>query len=434
MQKRRLRQLLSPVAVALALAVALAACGTPTLTPHPSPAAPSPTAPASAAASLAESAGPSAEPDQAVYATIESQVEALRELQRTSTVTPVLLDSAGVRDWLTKANAAQTNHLALANETKLFVRLGLLPAGSDLEQMELDLQAGQVVGFYDPKSKGLYVLSDSGGVGPVQKITFSHEYTHALQDQVFGLDKLAIDAPDQGDRDLARTALVEGDATLAMTLWSTANMSILDLLAVVGDSSSAAQTAQLAKAPTILRESLTFPYVDGLAFVQSIYDMGGWAAVDQVYANPPDSTSQILHPDLYTKKVKPVAVSVPAVPAALSGWKLTMQDTLGELQLRIWLEGENPNSTATTTAASATSAWAGDRVALYEGPNGEWAVVLKTAWRSAAGAQAFGTQAGTILQGLPNPSRICGGSTTVSIVIASDQTVIPQLEECSSTK
>jgi hypothetical protein len=430
MQKRRLRQPLRLVAITIAVAVVVASCGTSTQTLGPSP-----TAPASAAASVAESAGPSVEPDQAVYATIESQVEAVRELQRTSTVTPVLLDSAGVRDWLTKANAAQTNHAALANESRLFVHLGLLPAGSDLEQMELDLQAGQVVGFYDPESKGLYVLSDSGGVGPVQKITFSHEYTHALQDQVFGLDKLAIDTPDQGDRDLARTALVEGDASLAMTLWSAANLSIPDLLAVVGDSGSAAQTQQLAKAPTILRESLMFPYLDGLAFVQSIYDKGGWAAIDQLYANPPDSTSQILHPGLYTERVKPVEVSVPAVPVSLgSGWKLTMQDTMGELQLRIWLEGENPSSTATATAASATSAWAGDRVALYEGPSEAWAVVLKTTWRSVAGAQAFGTQADKVLQGLPNPSRVCVESSTVSLVIVSDQMVIPQLQDCSSTK
>jgi hypothetical protein len=424
MQEVHTRQPFPLVAVAMVLTVtvALSACGTSTPTLGPSP-----------TASAQASTIPSAEPDQATYARIENQVEAIRELQHTTTVTPVLLDSAGVRDWLTKANAAQTNHVALANESKLFVHVGLLPAGSDLEQMELDLQAGQVVGFYDPESKGLYVLSDSGGVGPVQKITFSHEYTHALQDQVFGLDKLAIDTPDQGDRDLARTALVEGDATLEMTLWSTANLSIADLLAVVGDSGSAAQAAQLAKAPTILRESLLFPYQDGLAFVQNLYDKGGWAAVDQMYASPPDSTAQILHPDLYTKKVKPVAVSVPAVPATMSGWKLTMQDTLGELQLRIWLEGQDPSSATTTAAASAVSAWAGDRVALYEGPSGAWAVVLRTTWASAAGATAFRAQADKLLQGLTtsNPTRICGGSTTVSIVVASDQTVIPELESCS---
>lgn len=427
MQKRRLRRPLRrpfrlAVTITIAVAVAVSACGTSTQTQTLGP-------PPSAAASTATSARPSAEPAQATYARIESQVETMRELQRTSTVTPVLLDSAGVRDWLTKANAAQTNHVALANETKLFVRLGLLPAGSDLEQMELDLQAGQVVGFYDPVSKGLYVLSDSGGVGPVQKITFSHEYTHALQDQVFGLDKLAIDTPDQGDRDLARTALVEGDATLAMTLWSTKNMSITDLLAAVGDSSSAAQTDQLARAPRILRESLLFPYTGGLALVQSVYDKGGWAAVDQLYASPPDSTSQILHPDLYTRKVKPVAVSVPAVPASLSGWQLTMQDTLGELQLRIWLEGENPNSAATTAATSTASAWAGDRVALYEGPNGAWAVVLNTTWASAAGAQAFANAVPAALKVL-GPSRKCDDSTHVDIAISSSQAVLPALLPC----
>ena len=349
----------------------------------------------------------------------------MRQLQRTSTVTPVLLDSAGVHDWLTKANAAQTNHAALAKETKLFIHLGLLPAGSDLEQMELDLQAGQVVGFYDPESKGLYVLSESGGVGPVQKITFSHEYTHALQDQVFGLDKLAIDTPDQGDRDLARTALAEGDASLAMTLWSTKNMSIPDLLAVVGDPSSAAQTQQLAKAPTILRESLMFPYLDGLAFVQSIYDKGGWAAVNKVYANPPDSTSQILHPELYTQQVKPVAVAVPAPPATMPGWKLTMQDTLGELQLRIWLEGD----AAEGSLSAAVDEWGGDRVALYEGPNGEWAVMLKTEWRTIGGETAFARALTARLQTL-GPSQQCYHDYHRDVVIASDKAFLFRLLPC----
>ncbi len=211
-------------------------------------------------------------------------------------VTPVLLDSNGIRDWLTKADAAQTNHVAMADESRLFIHMGLLPAGSSLEQMELDLQAGQVVGFYDPVSKGLYVLSDSGGVGPTEKLTFSHEYTHALQDQNFGLDKLATDTPDQGDRDLARTALPEGDATLTMTLWAEKYLSLGELLAIAGESLSGPQADQLATAPAILRQTLMFPYQDGLSFVQGIYNSGGWAAVDKLYANPPDSTSQILHP------------------------------------------------------------------------------------------------------------------------------------------
>jgi hypothetical protein len=409
--------------VLLAAAVA-SACGSGAASPSKSrtPASPPPS----------PTAGSNAQDQQAVYAAIEQQVEAIRQLQPKSTVTPVLLNSQGVRDWLTKANAAQTDHQALANESRLLIHLGLLPAGSSLEQMELDLESGQVIGFYDPTSKGLYVLSQSGGVGPTEKFTFSHEYTHALQDQNFGLDKLARDTPDQGDRDLARTALPEGDATLEMTMWAQAYLSMGDLLAIAGASIAAPGADQLAKAPAILRDTLEFPYDVGLTFVQGIYSQGGWAAVDKVYANPPASTSQILHPELYTNGVQPVAVTVPAVPASLgSGWKQTMADTLGEFQLRIWLEGEAPTSDQTTAATTATANWGGDRVALYEGPNGAWAVVLHTEWRSEAGATAFTDAATQRLVALGSQFRVCGDPTHVNLVIASAESLVPQFIDCN---
>ena len=409
----------------LLIAAIASGCGSGVATRGPS-ASPGPS-------SVSSAASPSTQDQQAVYAAIERQVEAIRQLQPKSTVTPVLLDSQGVRDWLTKANAEQTNHQAMADEGRLFIHMGLLPAGSSLEQMELDLESGQVIGFYDPTSKGLYVLSQSGAVGPTEKFTFSHEYTHALQDQNFGLDKLATDTPDQGDRDLARVALPEGDATLEMTMWAQKNLSMVDLFAIAGSSIGAPGADQLAKAPAILRDTLEFPYDAGLNFVQGIYNTGGWAAVDKVYANPPASTSQILHPELYTNGVQPVAVTVPAVPASLgSGWKRTMADTLGELQLRIWLEGESPTSDQTATATSAVAEWGGDRAALYEGPDGAWAVVLSTAWRTEAGASAF--MAGTTqrLVTLGGHFQSCGDATHVNVVIASAESLVQQFLDCNA--
>jgi len=416
----------------LLLAVAVGACGSASISAAPT-AGPSaaPSVAPSSSGSIPSALGSSGQADQAVYAAIESQVEAIRELHAQKTVTPVLLDSQGVRDWLTKANAEQTNHQALADESRVFIHLGLLPAGSSLEQMELDLDAGQVVGFYDPVSKGLYVLSESGGVGPTEKLTFSHEYTHALQDQNFGLDKLATDTADQGDRDLARTALPEGDATLSMTMWSEKYMSILDLLQVAGDSLSGPQADQLAKAPAILRETLTFPYEQGLAFVQGVYESGGWSAVDKLYASPPDSTSQILHPELYADGVEPVSVTVPPVPTALgSGWKLTMQDTLGEFQLGIWLEGESPSSAEQSSAAAAVSAWAGDRVGLYEGPNDSWAVVLRTTWRTSSGRVAFQSAATRKTGQLPGPAVVCADEFGATLDVASDVAALEAFATC----
>lgn len=352
-------------------------------------------------------------------------------------VNPVLLDAAGVSAWLAKANEEQTDHAAVAAESRLLVDMGMLPAGSSLEQMELGLDSSQVIGFYDPVSKGLYVLSQSGGVGPLQKITFSHEFTHALQDQNFGLDKLALDTPDESDRDLARTALPEGDATLSMTQWSSRYMTLAELLEVAGDSGAAAQQQQLDAAPPILRETLEFPYFQGLSFVEGVYSQGGWSAVDRLYSNPPASTSQILHPELYVQGVEPIAVSVPAVPASLSGWKLTTQDTLGEFELGVWLKGAGERNSG---AASAVTEWAGDRVGLYEGPGGVWAVVLVTAWRSTAGAGAFEAAARTLLGQMGEASRVCaqtgagagaGVAAGETVVLASDSSFVADFAPCA---
>ena len=262
------------ISIVLVVAVLASACGnaTPSLPTHP----PATRSPAVATSSPAVS-------DATTFATIESQVEVIRGLKAVHPVSPVLLDPTGLRDKLTAINTSEIDHVALADESRLLVHMGLLPAGSSLEQLELDLEAGQVVGFYDPTSKGLYVLSDSGGVGPVEKMTFSHEYTHALQDQNFGLDKLAIDTPDQGDRDMARTALAEGDATMAMTLWSGQNLSLVELLSVAG--------ASLTPGPSARR-------------------------VDALH----DSTSQILHPELYTARSEERRVGKECRPLCRSRW------------------------------------------------------------------------------------------------------------------
>jgi hypothetical protein len=412
------------IALALCLAVAASACGS----PAPSPTSATATATATATTGGSASAGSPA--DAATYVQIEQQVEQLRELSATRTVDPILLDEQGVRDWLTKANQAQTDHAGMAKESRLLIHLGLLPAGSSLEQLELDLQAGQVVGFYDPISKQLYVLSQSGGVGVLQKVTFSHEFTHALQDQNFGLAKLNTDAADQTDRDMARLSLAEGDATLSMSQWSAKNLSLVDMLSLAGSAGVGAD--QLAAAPAILRQTLLFPYQQGLAFVQGIYDSGGWAAVDALYAKPPNSSSQILHPELYATGVEPVAVTLPKVPTSLAaGWQLVTQDTLGELDLTVWLEGEHPTSDQTDAATSATAQWGGDRVGLYEGPNGTWAVVLRTDWRSDAGRQAFRDEAALAAGRLAHPIAVCSGPSAVDVFVASDRATLDAFSTCN---
>ena len=76
--------------------------------------------------------------------------------------------------------------------------------------------------------------------------------------------------------------------------------------------------------------------------------------------------------------------------------------------------------------------WGGDRAALYEGPDGAWAVVLSTAWRTEAGASAF--MAGTTqrLVTLGGHFQSCGDATHVNVVIASAESLVQQFLDCNA--
>ena len=91
--------------------------------------------------------------------------------------------------------------------------------------------------------------------------------------------------------------------------------------------------------PAILRESLLFPYVQGMTFVQS-QAAGGWQAVNDAYADLPASTEQILHPEAYAAGELPIDVELPDDLGARmgDGWSVGLEDTFGEFQLKIWLD------------------------------------------------------------------------------------------------
>ena len=100
---------------------------------------------------------------------------------------------------------------------------------------------------------------------------------------------------------------------------------------------------------------------------------GGWQSVDSVYAGMPESTEQILHPEKYTAKEAPVAVTLPADLATRlgTGWTVPLMDTFGEFQTGIWLR---EGGVETAEATDAAAGWGGDRLAVMKGPDGAWAL------------------------------------------------------------
>jgi hypothetical protein len=150
----------------------------------------------------------------------------------------------------------------------------------------------------------------------------------------------------------------------------------------------AGATEQIDKAPRVLRETLLFPYFQGMAWVAGVYKQGGWDAVSAAYKNLPKSTEQILHNDKYAAGEEPVKVSLRDISSSLGrGWKMADNDVEGEWGYYLLLDQilQSPD-----VSKKASAGWGGDRYALFTGPKPtDVLVVQKTVWDTEQDAREF---------------------------------------------
>ena len=194
-------------------------------------------------------------------------------------------------------------------------KLGLAPADFQYRALMLRLLTEQVAGYYDPKTREFHLADwiDLDGQKPVM----AHELTHALQDQHFNLRRFEHWPKGDSDAELAAHALIEGDATLAMSFYVLRDpLRALAFLKSMGAKGVASE--ELDKAPRALRESLLFPYQEGLIWTRRLYGEGGWDRVSKAFTELPQSTEQILHPEKYFAHEAPVKVTLPDLTPLLN--------------------------------------------------------------------------------------------------------------------
>src|SRR6266550_2142256 len=194
-------------------------------------------------------------------------------------------------------------------------RLGLAPPDFQFRSLMLRVLTEQVAGYYDPKT-GEFHLADWINLDG-QRPVMAHELTHALQDQHFNLRRFAHWPKGDSDAELAAHALIEGDASLAMTLYVANNpLRALAFLKSLGATGMA--SPELDKAPRALRETLLFTYQEGLNWTRDLYKKGGWNQVSEAFTTLPQSTEQVLHVEKYFAHEAPVKVTLPDITSILN--------------------------------------------------------------------------------------------------------------------
>lgn len=321
---------------------------------------------------------------------IERQVVELRGLSPNAEVERVLWGKEALRTYVTDELLTNFTPAEARNDALLYAAFDLMEPDLDLRSLFVDLYSEQIAGFYDSEKDKLFVIG--GAFGPLEKITFAHEYTHFLQDQHYDLEALGLNDENENDEQvLALQALVEGDATALMLEYAQVGLTYTELVEVATASVGPGQEV-LARAPAVIQHELLFPYREGFAFVLALRgNPGGWAEVDRAFAAPPTSTEHILHPDRYLAGDEPLAVTLPDLAAPAGAWTLAESNTWGEFRLREHLGLHLPED----QVDAAATGWGGDRYALYrDEAAGQTLLLFRLRWDTPADAAEFAEQYG----------------------------------------
>ena len=315
---------------------------------------------------------------ESVATPLYDQLAAIRGIAAPGQPPPVLLRSrTDNRRFIEQEINRRYSQAQLEAERKSMVAWGVLPADYDLQRLFLDLLEEQVSAYYDPRGK-VMVVGD--WLPPEQqRAALMHELVHALQDRELPIDTFIGPDPGQGDRLLARQALIEGEA-VALTfdlLLKPQGMDISrlpDLSMTQGLITTSAGGPVIDKAPKFVRDLLLFPYVEGLGFIYQFRKRQPWSGMSAVYKDPPRSTTQILHPEKYLDaREDPLAVVIPDLSRLLPGSRLVSEDDLGEFSLGAVLAFHLGDTEGPRVAVG----WRGDRYRIWEDTAGRFTIAYR---------------------------------------------------------
>jgi hypothetical protein len=220
----------------------------------------------------------------------------------------------------------------LASSEIVLKKFGLLDRDFHLRPFIVSLLTEQIAGYYDSKTKTVNMLDWI--VPDEQKPVLAHELTHALQDQHVDLEKwsdqskesVAKNVDEDNDHlrtdeaDTAREAVAEGQAMVVFLDWGLAPKGqslakLPDIAAQLDDlSGEDADSPVLKRAPLLLKESLLFPYREGLNFEQVVLkDQGAKEAFAGALDRPPGTSYEIMHPRAWERQVHPTLLTMPDI-------------------------------------------------------------------------------------------------------------------------
>lgn len=272
--------------------------------------------------------------------------------------------------------------------TQALQMLALLPADTSSGSAVAESTEANIDAYYDPSTQSVTVVNNPNGTSADGIYILAHEFTHALQDQDFGLTGYRNEQSTSLDSTVAVTALIEGEASVFGLLIAADSQGTsadrLDWDAGVDSLLGAVfESIEASSAPLITAAQL-LPYPLGTDYVSQRWSDAGQAALDRIYTNPPLSVLDLRH----NVEVGSASLAEPLAcypTTAPDGYSAFDKDTFGiSGAIALWMQGGK----VIQDAWYSSDTWRGDSVVVFKDDAGsDVAVAWRTRWSTNSAAQ-----------------------------------------------
>ena len=359
-----------------------------------------------------------------------SSVDRILQFDSEQTLLPIrqpikrrLVDRDEVQRFIQKRLQEDEDAQRLQRAEAVLKKFGLLPRDFDMRAFLIELLREQVAGYYDSKTKTVYLLNwlepDS------QMPVMAHELTHALQDQQVGLERWIKQgtsdkdpqASVRADEEIgARHAVLEGQAMAVMVgyllapVGGTLANSPMITQAIEQSMMQGEGSPVFDRSPLFIKRMLLFPYQYGLEFERTLLVKAGTErAYAGVLKNPPKNTREVMQPEVYLAGERLPELGVPDI-AKIAGkdWEQYDVGSIGEFDVAVMAEQYAREEQAKKIAPQWRGGW---YYALKHKKGDSIALVFVTRWATCEAAQQFeNIYAGTI------PKRYKGAEPNGGVV------------------
>jgi outer membrane protein assembly factor BamB len=225
---------------------------------------------------------------EAVVARTMARVETVREIEFDRTPPVRVIFQQQQRNESAERSYSEANRTLLNTQ---YEALFLINESRDAVDSRRALLGGGVNGYYSPDTRNVTLVSPNASVLQIREGILAQELFHAQQDNQFSLP--SVETIEERN---TRNSYVEGDANYVQYLYEQRCAGAWNGTCYRPDRSAAPDLSGLNDG---MRRLFQQPYESGYAFVRDRQQRQGWEAVNALYEDPPASTEQVIHPELY---------------------------------------------------------------------------------------------------------------------------------------